>query len=400
MKFRLYVSGIVLLAMVCGVGAFAHAASPAPSQKADEREVVATGVGATEDAAKRQAYRSAIQNVIGAMVVAETLVENDAVVRDNVLSHSDGYITKVVQVGKTRPLEGGLVEVTMRVTVKSDQLKEKLKAENIALVAVDGESLFVKKATTQEKAKDAAGIIADAIKDLPASLITAKADTEKAQIETSGTANTVTIPMTVSVDMPAFKKFTTDLKSTATQLGFDVKPMTAELKSRDCKDSDPRFIVEPHPLLWKWRKEKELFTIAIAEMADCASLQSRWSIIPVSKEVVQAFSSFPQGVVLQIDLLDEAGAAVVSQRVPFLSKDRDDISWDIARLIERSGVVAIAPTLRSTFNLHEAAGKFSFGGRGSDKRQMPVTFLLSDAELRAVKGVQTKVINAAPAVRK
>ena len=73
---------------------------PAFAAALDERQVVATGVGFTADEAKRQAYRNAIQSVIGAMAVAETLVDNNTLVRDKVLSHSDGYITKVEQVGK------------------------------------------------------------------------------------------------------------------------------------------------------------------------------------------------------------------------------------------------------------------------------------------------------------
>jgi hypothetical protein len=54
--------------------------------------VVATGAGETPDAARQNAFSAAIEQVVGALVDAETIVKNDQVVRDQVLTYSRGYV--------------------------------------------------------------------------------------------------------------------------------------------------------------------------------------------------------------------------------------------------------------------------------------------------------------------
>src|SRR6516164_7487637 len=72
------------------------AAKDAPHKRADNNagdskdRVIAEGVGTTADDALRDAFRAAVRQTVGTMVDAETLVKNDTVISDKVLTYSDG----------------------------------------------------------------------------------------------------------------------------------------------------------------------------------------------------------------------------------------------------------------------------------------------------------------------
>ena len=56
--------------------------------------VLATGVGETEQEAIKDAGRSAVKEALGMFLVSETVIEDDELVKDEVLSVSDGFVSK------------------------------------------------------------------------------------------------------------------------------------------------------------------------------------------------------------------------------------------------------------------------------------------------------------------
>ncbi|MDR2891713.1 MAG: hypothetical protein LBV80_01310 [Deltaproteobacteria bacterium] len=306
MKRLLFLS-FLLISILVPVSAFAQAA--------DEKEVVMSGVGTTEEDAKRQAYRNAVQSVIGAMVVSETIVENDELMRDQVLSHSDGYVTKSQQIGSARALEGGLVEVTMRITVKSQQLREKLQAEKITVAAIDGKGLFAQKVTQDEAKQDAASIVAEKIKNLPAGVLVAEADISASKQEPSSGMVRLTIPVQVSVDKKAYGDFIKDLNSTMTKLGFKATPVTLNQGqyfglsdfSRPMFDKN-----SDHPDV------KNLFTMALCDLINKETDTSRWRLYSIPKEVFSvALQKNENLFTLTVELRDESGAMITSSEVKY-----------------------------------------------------------------------------------
>ena len=55
-------------------------------------EVVASGVGVDADKALQNALMNAVQQAVGLVVDAGTLVKNEAIVKDQILTYSDGYV--------------------------------------------------------------------------------------------------------------------------------------------------------------------------------------------------------------------------------------------------------------------------------------------------------------------
>ena len=360
----------------------------------DERQVIATGVALSEEDAKRQAYRNAIQSVIGAMVVAETLVENDTVLRDKVLSHSDGYITKVEQVGATRTKEGGLFEVTMRVTVKSQQLREKLKTENITRAEVDGESLFVKKATQQEGKADAAQVVTEALKDLPAAVIKAEAHVDKAEMTANGNMTQIALPVDVYVDMDSYGSFARSLAAALEKLGFPRK--TANLKFASSNQSVVSEFGMQKSLDLTHEQWKTVFVVALCEMIDIQGDTTRWSLFLPPKEVIASFEK-NSTVKVKVELLDGSGMTVTSQEMQVGGKGNEDYAnrgYNVimADIGKKSGMALVLPRL-TIADPWGTISKIEIGKPNTERFSTKVTFLVSDSELRAIKGVRCTVSN-------
>jgi len=131
-----------------------HKEAPHPSQeapttgqkpaaaKAEGRvmEVLATGVGLDQEQARQNAFSNAIEQVVGVLVDAETLVKNDEIVRDEVLTYSRGYIQRFDVLKEWQ--EGGMHHARIRALVSVDKMTERLTARNVPVRDVPGELLY------------------------------------------------------------------------------------------------------------------------------------------------------------------------------------------------------------------------------------------------------------------
>ncbi len=109
----------------------AHAALPAG------RELVVTGVGTDPDKAVQNAFSQVIEQTVGVLVDAETVVKNDELIRDEILTYSRGYVEKYEIVKRWQ--EAGLHHATIRAVVARDKLVEKLRGMKIAVTEISGD---------------------------------------------------------------------------------------------------------------------------------------------------------------------------------------------------------------------------------------------------------------------
>jgi hypothetical protein len=398
---------LLLIALCCPFAAYAAE---------DERQVTVTGVGANEEDAKRQAYRNAVQSVVGAMVVAETLVENNELVNDKILSHSDGYVTRVEQVGQTVPLQGGLVEVTMLVTVRSQQLREKLRAENISVIEVDGQSLFARAATQSEQTRDAAAIVADFLKgaNLPSSLISAAADIGQAEVAESGGTATVRVPISVTVNMDAYNQFVGGLKKTLTDLGFTGETLNLGLNTRASSgtaggrpvaaaDNSARALRDLGRRLWPDNASSHI--IVICEMFSLESEQSRFTFFSVPRNVFESIMEAvpPVPVDIRTELQDGNQSRITEQNVrltmqPFNNsrnqQKADILSWRSSRgsSVDRHALL-VSPGLRRNASWVNFEAFPIVCQDHSPTVTLEASFVLSSDELKAARAIQTNAVN-------
>ena len=142
-----------------------YATTAASEDAGTLREIVATGKGATEEEAKREAFHSAVEQAVGVYVDATTIASNEKVIEDSVLTYSNAYIKSFTAIRTS--VDNGIYTVKIRAMVKVQRLAEKLRSQGIKTVAVDGQSIAAEIVTKQRMEEDGATLLKKAIGDFP-----------------------------------------------------------------------------------------------------------------------------------------------------------------------------------------------------------------------------------------
>lgn len=144
------------------------AASNAEAAASDEVKSLGRGVGVNETEALKDAYRDAIERAIGLYVDAETVAKNDEIVKDQILTQSNAYITRYDRV-KTSKMNGGLVEVKIVAWIKKRALTKKI-ADAMPGVTTDVSGslgqLHAQVTTKESRNRDGAALLANALNDM------------------------------------------------------------------------------------------------------------------------------------------------------------------------------------------------------------------------------------------
>ena len=146
-------------------------------------EVVAEGTGETKKNALKDAFRSAVQRVVGAYVDAETLIKNDELVEDKVLIYSDGFVKTYETISEQE--KNGLITIKIRAKIERRSVIDKLKAVNITTRKIDGQGLFAEIVTNMAAKKDATALLKKALADFPTLVTAESAGKPKFDQETS-----------------------------------------------------------------------------------------------------------------------------------------------------------------------------------------------------------------------
>lgn len=226
------------------VVAFLLAAAPMAT-RAEESEriekVVSVGAGETADAARLDAIRNAVEQVIGTYVSSDTMVQNNALIKDEILSFSGGYVRDLRVVATERG--EGLFRTKIEASVVSTKLKRKIQALNIATKTVDGGSLFGEALSRVSAAKSGSELLAKAFSKYPQAAY--RSEMGKPEI-TSVNHTTNMAKVKVNVKLSFDKEFLAELETVAKTVayktltnldvshwGYGDDPVSAQLKEGD-----------------------------------------------------------------------------------------------------------------------------------------------------------------------
>lgn len=141
--------------------------------KTKTQDVTVEGTGDSSANAIKDAFRNAVRQVVGALVDAETLVKNDELVEDKILTYSNGFIKTYAEIPGSQKTQGGIHRVKIKATVETGGVIAKLKASNITVKDVDGKGLFAEVMTKLDSEKDGLVLIEKHLKDFPQNCMSA-----------------------------------------------------------------------------------------------------------------------------------------------------------------------------------------------------------------------------------
>ncbi len=147
-------------------------AKPEGANEVNIKEITVTGIGDTIEAAEKQALASAIRQAVGAYMDSKTIFENEEVIQDRILSVSNAFVEKYEVVGQPKKLSDGLIEITVIARVKTNQVVQALKENNLISGEVAGQNLWAEASTKVMNAQDAVTMLETKIPELIKSVVT------------------------------------------------------------------------------------------------------------------------------------------------------------------------------------------------------------------------------------
>jgi len=202
---------MVILLMLISFPNFAVADGPEKTEK-----VVVSGMGVDADKARQNALRNAVEQVVGTFVSSETLVKDSALIKDEILSHSGGYVKESRIISTER--SDDLISVKIEAQVISTKLKQKIRSLNIAIKKVDGESLFGEAFTKIDSQKNGTMLFKNILSKYPQAAY--KFEVGKPEIlstDPSRNKASVKIPIVIKLDSAFIDELTSVLKQVSTK---------------------------------------------------------------------------------------------------------------------------------------------------------------------------------------
>jgi|GEM_PF-1256036 len=153
------------------------------SEASDTAEVTAIGVGLTAADAEKNALLSAVQQVVGLYVDAETFIQNEQLLFDQILSVSSGFVGSYSLINPPQKrLIDGLYEAQVHAVVHKSKVMQKLHDSNLTTISVTGSDAWAQAFTELELRKDGRQLLERYLDGLPQRLLTGKLLTDDGEV--------------------------------------------------------------------------------------------------------------------------------------------------------------------------------------------------------------------------
>jgi len=145
-----------------------------------------------------------VEQVVGLVVDSTVRTENDEIIKDQILTASDGFVK--VYTLLSSDVEDGLTRVRIKAKIERKSLVEKLEAKQVVVTKVNMNNLFAKVVSDNQSVEDATLLVAERIKEFHK--VWAAEAGEPAYDRNTGTLR---IPLTISADTSAYSASTARL---------------------------------------------------------------------------------------------------------------------------------------------------------------------------------------------
>jgi hypothetical protein len=177
--------------------------------------IIAEGVGVDAEGARKDAYRNAIRQAVGAYVDSETVVANDELITDRIVTLSPAFVEKAEPISGSEKKEEGLVRLRVRTHVRITKLLDALAAGRIktrsAVKKVDTTSLLAELTTKSDQHEARREILAKLLSDYPEScLIVEQTGKESIEAQPNGRLF-LRVPLSITPNQEAYEAFSTVL---------------------------------------------------------------------------------------------------------------------------------------------------------------------------------------------
>lgn len=186
--------------------------------------VEATGYANSEDEALKNAFKNAVEQSVGVLVDSSTIIRNQQLIKNEILTFSNGFIEKYNLISKKKDLD--LWEITISAIVKQQDVLEKIKVLNIQTKEIENSDQVYAQAVSSSKAKfDGENLLHKFVIDTQNNILSKKyikwnVDNLFINIdEATKTTVPITIDYTMDIDWDEYAKIVSNAEKLFSDLG-------------------------------------------------------------------------------------------------------------------------------------------------------------------------------------
>jgi hypothetical protein len=201
--------------------------------------VVSTGLGASAKTALNAALEAAVSQALGRLIHSDTLVENDVLIREQILSATSGFVERFETMSEG--YTDGLYTVRIKAEVRTDKLRAEVTGKIQDARGLDGQSLSAKIATRESATVDARQLLSDLLGRLPHKLLAVKVLRDPEAVEGVALPEGVTrlrVPIEISLDQAVWSNRVVAIKRALETVAVADRTTPMRLKSRTLSPGD------------------------------------------------------------------------------------------------------------------------------------------------------------------
>lgn len=155
-------------------------------QGGDTATVEVLGLGKDAQAAEKNALYSAVEQAVGTYIDNETLIKNEELIHERLLTVAQGFVQKyeVLEPARERRDGSGIWVVKIRAEVRKSDVGAALRAAGLMQIAADGTAAWAAQITKLKSREDAMALIEKVVPAIPRNLILCRLAQNGPEIET------------------------------------------------------------------------------------------------------------------------------------------------------------------------------------------------------------------------
>lgn len=306
-----------------------------PVSTSADQAVLAEGSGTSPAEALKDAFRNAVRQVVGAVVDAETLVKNDELIDDKILTYSDGFIKTYEKVPGSEKEQDGIYVIEIKANVERRSVVAKLKAANVTVKEVDGKGLFAEALSQLDAEQNLEAMLRKEFEDFPQSVLTANLVGSPKIIDKSDEKANVLFTIRLEPDKDAYKAFIERLQPKLDKLAIDKGDFSVvfrEVQNDDREHPDFRYLKPKETggsdeLMAGWMPKcfkgdadtpelkTDRITLVVASSRSQTGERLECKYYLLDKSVKRLFTdlAFQEGRG-KLSLIDDAGSTIITER--------------------------------------------------------------------------------------
>lgn len=172
------------------------------------------GEGPDSASARQNAFRLAVEQAVGTLILSETQVRDQRIVRNEIITYASGFVDRYTIVNADSV--NGLNRITMDVWVSESKIANRLLNESVGTGTIDGGRLALQVETLQHEHTSGDRVLETVLRDFPSRAFDVQLD--RTQVELGSLRNLkIDIPFTLSWNKTYLNSLFESLRRTGTE---------------------------------------------------------------------------------------------------------------------------------------------------------------------------------------